>query len=180
MKFTVVLLLAFVVCISAYGHHHHTESISEYNFKTFHEIPEKKLDDEVEAKLTVLNKMLKDYQKELKTEVKLKSEVQKEEVEVDEASKDKVYSYEFGYGVKDPKTGDSKDQWEKSVEGKVKGVYKVAESDGTVRIVEYEADDKKGFEAKVTNVAPEIKSEKIIKEEEKEPYSYSYLKKFTY
>lgn len=60
--------------------------------------------------------------------------------------------YEFAYGVRDPKTGDHKDQWEKRVGDHVQGVYMFEESDGTQRIVEYEADDKQGFHAKVTNV----------------------------
>lgn len=66
-----------------------------------------------------------------------------------------VYSYpeyEFAYGARDPKTGDHKDHWEKRVGDHVQGVYMLEEADGTQRIVEYEADDKQGFRAKVTNV----------------------------
>ncbi|XP_062541358.1 uncharacterized protein LOC134209390 [Armigeres subalbatus] len=176
MKITIMMILALVGFVSAY-HPYQSESVSEYNFKTIHEIPDKKLDDELEAKLAGLNKMLHDYQIERKTEVNVKSEVQEKE----DVSQDKAHSYEFGYGVKDPKTGDSKDQWEKRVGGKVKGVYKFAESDGTQRIVEYEADDKKGFEAKVINVAPEEGKEKtkeVGKEEGEAAKSYSYLKKY--
>lgn len=57
--------------------------------------------------------------------------------------------YEFDYGVKDPKTGDHKSQWEKRDGDHVKGGYTIAEPDGTERIVEYEADDKNGFNAVV-------------------------------
>lgn len=168
-------------CISAY--HQQTDSVSGYNFKTFHEIPEKKLDDELEAKLAVLNKMLNNYQQEQKKEVTLKSKVQEEESEKEGEPKDVVPNYEFGYGVKDLKTGDHKDQWEKRVGGTVKGVYKFAEADGTQRVVEYEADDKKGFEAKVTNVAQgEGGAEKEFKHKPKLEgeiaHSYSYLKKY--
>lgn len=57
--------------------------------------------------------------------------------------------YQFDYGVKDPKTGDHKSQWEKRDGDVVKGAYTVQEPDGTERIVEYEADDKNGFNAVV-------------------------------
>uniref|UniRef100_A0A182SC64 Uncharacterized protein n=1 Tax=Anopheles maculatus TaxID=74869 RepID=A0A182SC64_9DIPT len=60
--------------------------------------------------------------------------------------------YEFAYGVKDPITGDHKDQWEKRDGDRVQGVYMLEEADGTQRIVEYEADDVHGFRAIVTNV----------------------------
>lgn len=57
--------------------------------------------------------------------------------------------YQFDYGVKDPKTGDHKTQWEKRDGDVVKGAYTLKEADGTERIVEYEADDKNGFNAVV-------------------------------
>lgn len=57
--------------------------------------------------------------------------------------------YQFDYGVKDPKTGDHKSQWEKRDGDVVKGVYTLHEPDGTERVVEYEADDKNGFNAVV-------------------------------
>ncbi|XP_050072972.1 larval cuticle protein A2B-like [Anopheles maculipalpis] len=60
--------------------------------------------------------------------------------------------YEFAYGVKDPITGDHKDQWEKRDGDRVHGVYMLEEADGTQRIVEYEADNVRGFRAIVTNV----------------------------
>lgn len=60
--------------------------------------------------------------------------------------------YQFDYGVKDLKTGDIKSQWEKRDGDVVKGSYSLHEPDGSERIVEYEADDKHGFNAVVKHV----------------------------
>jgi hypothetical protein len=60
--------------------------------------------------------------------------------------------YKFEYGVKDPKTGDHKSQWEIRDGDVVKGEYTLVEADGTHRIVSYKADDKNGFEAVVKNI----------------------------
>uniref|UniRef100_A0A182PIS6 Uncharacterized protein n=1 Tax=Anopheles epiroticus TaxID=199890 RepID=A0A182PIS6_9DIPT len=60
--------------------------------------------------------------------------------------------YEFAYGVHDPATGDKKEQWEKRVGDHVKGKYTLDQPDGTKRVVEYEADDKNGFEAIVKEI----------------------------
>ena len=60
--------------------------------------------------------------------------------------------YKFEYGVNDPTTGDSKAQWEERDGDVVKGSYSFAEADGTIRIVNYVADDVNGFNAVVTNV----------------------------
>ncbi|XP_049539619.1 serum response factor homolog A-like isoform X2 [Anopheles darlingi] len=60
--------------------------------------------------------------------------------------------YDFAYGVYDPATGDKKEQWEKRVGDFVKGKYTLEQPDGTKRIVEYEADDKNGFEAIVKEI----------------------------
>ncbi|XP_061397848.1 adult-specific cuticular protein ACP-22-like [Musca vetustissima] len=60
--------------------------------------------------------------------------------------------YEFKYGVKDPKTGDVKDQWEERDGDKVKGGYTFKEADGTTRVVEYHADKHSGFNAVVKNI----------------------------
>ncbi|CAH0700088.1 unnamed protein product [Spodoptera exigua] len=57
--------------------------------------------------------------------------------------------YEFAYEVKDPHTGDHKSQHEARDGDVVKGVYSLHEPDGTVRIVEYHADKKTGFNANV-------------------------------
>lgn len=57
--------------------------------------------------------------------------------------------YSFSYGVKDPHTGDHKEQWEKHDGHSVKGHYSLVEPDGSVRTVDYTADDKNGFNAVV-------------------------------
>ncbi|XP_049703332.2 histidine-rich glycoprotein-like [Helicoverpa armigera] len=57
--------------------------------------------------------------------------------------------YEFAYKVVDPHTGDKKSQHESRDDHVVKGVYSLHQPDGTVRIVEYHADKKTGFNANV-------------------------------
>uniref|UniRef100_A0A2H1W9R4 SFRICE_024529 n=1 Tax=Spodoptera frugiperda TaxID=7108 RepID=A0A2H1W9R4_SPOFR len=57
--------------------------------------------------------------------------------------------YEFAYEVKDPHTGDKKSQHESRDGDVVKGVYSLHEHDGTIRVVEYHADKKTGFNANV-------------------------------
>nr|XP_023012726.1 cuticle protein 21-like [Leptinotarsa decemlineata] len=58
-------------------------------------------------------------------------------------------NYNFGYGVNDPHTGDSKSQQESNDNGVVHGSYSLVEADGSRRIVEYTADDHNGFNAVV-------------------------------
>ncbi|XP_055619732.1 GTPase activating protein homolog 4-like [Toxorhynchites rutilus septentrionalis] len=168
-------------------------------------IAEQKPEKEFEAKLAVLSQLLKKYQQTRKTHVTIETDATKEAIkdEPKEELKDKekekekeketekekekekdatVPSYEYAYGVKDFKTGDHKLQWEKRVGGHVMGVYKFAESDGTQRVVEYKADDKKGFEAKVKNVADknseEDETSKKTTVHSQVAHSYSYLKKY--
>ncbi|CRL01370.1 CLUMA_CG014510, isoform A [Clunio marinus] len=62
-------------------------------------------------------------------------------------------NYEFNYNVNDPSTGDVKFQQEHAQNGAIKGVYKLNDADGFLRIVEYTADDVNGFKA---NVRPKI------------------------
>ncbi|XP_046744524.1 cuticle protein 19-like [Diprion similis] len=57
--------------------------------------------------------------------------------------------YAYSYGVNDPHTGDVKSQEEVRDGDVVKGSYRLNEPDGTVRIVEYTADDHNGFNAVV-------------------------------
>lgn len=57
--------------------------------------------------------------------------------------------YQFNYAVHDPHTGDVKQQHEERDGDKVKGSYTLKEADGTIRIVEYEADKHNGFNAVV-------------------------------
>ncbi|XP_055623334.1 uncharacterized protein LOC129766762 [Toxorhynchites rutilus septentrionalis] len=60
--------------------------------------------------------------------------------------------YNFEYGVNDFHTGDHKQQWETRNGDVVKGGYTMKEADGTIRIVEYTADDEHGFNAVVKNI----------------------------
>ncbi|CAK1584316.1 unnamed protein product [Parnassius mnemosyne] len=65
-------------------------------------------------------------------------------------------SYAFDYAVKDPHTGDNKAQWEKRDGDTVKGAYSLVEPDGSLRVVEYWADAKSGFNAVVKRVGPNL------------------------
>ncbi|KAG5876968.1 hypothetical protein JTB14_027867 [Gonioctena quinquepunctata] len=58
-------------------------------------------------------------------------------------------NYDFGYGVNDPHTGDSKSQHESRRGDVVQGSYSLIESDGTKRTVDYSADAHNGFNAVV-------------------------------
>ncbi|KAI8420289.1 hypothetical protein MSG28_008820 [Choristoneura fumiferana] len=64
--------------------------------------------------------------------------------------------YAFEYAVKDPHTGDNKAQWEKREGDVVKGAYSLVEPDGSLRVVEYWADDKSGFNAVVKRLGPNV------------------------
>lgn len=54
--------------------------------------------------------------------------------------------------MKDPKTGDHKAAWEVRDGDCVKGGYMLQDADGTMRVVEYEADPKNGFRANVKRI----------------------------
>uniref|UniRef100_A0A2A4J2S9 Cuticle protein n=1 Tax=Heliothis virescens TaxID=7102 RepID=A0A2A4J2S9_HELVI len=62
--------------------------------------------------------------------------------------------YEYTYSVADSHTGDNKSQQESRDGDVVKGSYSFHEADGSVRTVEYSADDHNGFNAVVHNSAP--------------------------
>ncbi|KAJ8732875.1 hypothetical protein PYW07_015474 [Mythimna separata] len=62
--------------------------------------------------------------------------------------------YEYTYSVADSHTGDNKSQQESRDGDVVKGSYSFHEADGSVRTVEYSADDHSGFNAVVHNTAP--------------------------
>ncbi|CAH0407847.1 unnamed protein product [Chilo suppressalis] len=62
--------------------------------------------------------------------------------------------YEYTYSVADGHTGDNKSQQESRDGDVVKGSYSFHEADGSVRTVEYTADDHSGFNAVVHNTAP--------------------------
>ncbi|XP_026740129.1 uncharacterized protein LOC113502675 [Trichoplusia ni] len=58
--------------------------------------------------------------------------------------------YEFGYSVSDKKTGDHKHHHEERDGDRVRGEYSLVESDGSLRKVQYHADDHNGFNAVVS------------------------------
>ncbi|XP_014365571.2 cuticle protein 8 [Papilio machaon] len=62
--------------------------------------------------------------------------------------------YDFTYSVADGHTGDNKSQQESRDGDVVKGSYSFHEADGSIRTVEYSADDHSGFNAVVHNTAP--------------------------
>lgn len=64
--------------------------------------------------------------------------------------------YSFNYGIKDPHTGDIKSQTEERDGDAVKGQYSLVEPDGSVRTVDYTADDHNGFNAVVHKTAPAV------------------------
>lgn len=67
-------------------------------------------------------------------------------------------SYHFKYAVHDPVTGDEKSHNEVSDgHGTVKGTYSLVEPDGSIRVVEYTADDVHGFRAEVKKIQPQHK-----------------------
>ncbi|CAH2107165.1 unnamed protein product [Euphydryas editha] len=62
--------------------------------------------------------------------------------------------YEYSYSVADGHSGDNKQQQEIRDGDVVKGSYSFHEADGSIRTVEYSADDHNGFNAVVHNSAP--------------------------
>ncbi|KAK9739626.1 Insect cuticle protein [Popillia japonica] len=60
--------------------------------------------------------------------------------------------YSFNYGVDDDITGDHKSQSEERDGDRVSGRYSLREADGTTRSVEYQANDRDGFNAVVSRV----------------------------
>ncbi|XP_058464917.1 larval cuticle protein A2B-like [Malaya genurostris] len=58
-------------------------------------------------------------------------------------------NYSYGYTVQEDRTGDHKSQHESRQGDRVEGQYRLRESDGTERIVDYTADDRNGFRAVV-------------------------------
>lgn len=64
--------------------------------------------------------------------------------------------YAYDYQVKDVHTGDQKSQSEIRNGGVVKGQYSLVEPDGSIRIVNYEADPHTGFNAVVKKIGPTI------------------------
>lgn len=58
--------------------------------------------------------------------------------------------------MNDPHTGDNKAQWESRDGDHVKGQYSLVEPDGSLRVVDYHADDLTGFNAVVKKVGPSL------------------------
>ncbi|KAG8336346.1 hypothetical protein J6590_046453 [Homalodisca vitripennis] len=71
-------------------------------------------------------------------------------------------NYLFNYGVNDLKTGDIKSQWEHRDGDKVRGQYSLVEADGSVRTVEYTADDHNGFNAVVSKTGLNLHAVKPV------------------
>ncbi|XP_045764360.1 uncharacterized protein LOC123866727 [Maniola jurtina] len=69
--------------------------------------------------------------------------------------------YDFAYSVDDPHTGDHKAQHESRDGDTVHGFYSLLQPDGSIRKVEYTADDHSGFNAVVHNSAPSIHPQPI-------------------
>ncbi|XP_015370204.1 PREDICTED: larval/pupal rigid cuticle protein 66-like [Diuraphis noxia] len=57
--------------------------------------------------------------------------------------------YNFGYGVNDPSTGDIKDQQETKNGDQIVGYYRLLDSDGLIRTVNYQSHPLTGFTAQV-------------------------------
>lgn len=70
--------------------------------------------------------------------------------------------YSFNYGIKDPHTGDIKSQAEERDGDVVKGQYSLVEPDGSIRTVDYTADDHNGFNAVVHKTAPHVHVSKVV------------------
>ncbi|CAH0695739.1 unnamed protein product [Spodoptera exigua] len=64
--------------------------------------------------------------------------------------------YAYNYAVSDPITKDNKAQWETRDGDTVKGSYSIVEPDGSLRIVDYAANDHTGFNAVVKKVGPTV------------------------
>lgn len=73
---------------------------------------------------------------------------------IDHSSSQAYPKYEYSYSVSDGHTGDNKQQQELRDGDVVKGSYSLLEADGSIRTVEYTADDHNGFNAVVHNTAP--------------------------
>ncbi|XP_038210885.1 cuticle protein 8-like [Zerene cesonia] len=64
--------------------------------------------------------------------------------------------YDFAYSVADPHTGDHKSQHESRDGDAVHGSYSLVQPDGSVRQVDYTADDHSGFNAVVHTSGPSL------------------------
>nr|XP_029735737.1 cuticle protein 21-like isoform X2 [Aedes albopictus]XP_029736041.1 cuticle protein 21 isoform X2 [Aedes albopictus] len=81
--------------------------------------------------------------------------------------------YSFNYGVHDGLTGDVKSQVESRDGDVVKGQYSLVEPDGSVRTVDYTADDVNGFNAVVTKSGPSVHAAPAVVKTVAAPVAYS-------
>jgi Insect cuticle protein len=81
--------------------------------------------------------------------------------------------YSFNYGVHDGLTGDVKSQSEVRDGGFVKGQYSLVEPDGSVRTVDYTADDVNGFNAVVSKSAPTVHAHAPVVHAAPAPVAYA-------
>ncbi|GBP13946.1 Adult-specific cuticular protein ACP-20 [Eumeta japonica] len=80
--------------------------------------------------------------------------------------------YAFNYAENDHHTGDHKAQWETKTGKVTVGAYSLRELDGSVRVVDYAADDASGFNAVVKQLGPSIHPIHKVKPPIKAPSSY--------
>ncbi|XP_062543961.1 cuticle protein 7-like [Armigeres subalbatus] len=81
--------------------------------------------------------------------------------------------YSFNYGVHDGLTGDVKSQVESRDGDVVKGQYSLVEPDGSVRTVDYTADDVNGFNAVVSKSGPSVHAAPAVVKTVAAPVAYS-------
>lgn len=72
---------------------------------------------------------------------------QRQSTEARNQNEDGTVGYDFSYSVQDPTTGDIKSQEESRRNGNVRGQYSWVDADGNRQIVEYQADDRNGFQS---------------------------------
>ncbi|XP_013137309.1 PREDICTED: uncharacterized protein LOC106102396 [Papilio polytes] len=70
--------------------------------------------------------------------------------------------YGFNYAINDPITKDNKAQWEVRDGDVINGAYSLREPDGTIRVVEYSANDIKGFNAVVKKIGSNVHPISIV------------------
>lgn len=83
--------------------------------------------------------------------------------------------YQFNYGVNDAHTGDVKSQSEHRDGDSVQGEYSLVEPDGTIRTVQYTADDHNGFNAVVHRSGHAAHPQQIVKHVAPIAISHGYL-----
>ncbi|XP_050307374.1 cuticle protein 19-like [Anthonomus grandis grandis] len=85
--------------------------------------------------------------------------------------------YHFEYGVKDPDSGDIKEQSEMRDGDTVRGEYSMVEPDGTIRTVQYHDDGVSGFNAIVTKSGEAVHPPTKLKIPEESRQSSAYRRR---